>query len=129
MRDPTEIVLERVGDALRHGLGAGSRQLGGYCDGREVYLRQRRDRQLEKCEKPGQSKSNSKKRRSNRPRDEKCGEASFVDLADGERGRRPPIRQSGGEAIEIEVDDGRREKRHRLAQDQAANDRHAERLA
>ncbi len=75
MGDPAQMTLKRVDDARRYRLGACARQLRGHGDGGEVNLRQRRDRQMEECEKAGQSQSKSKKRRSHRPGNEELGEA------------------------------------------------------
>ena len=44
-RDLPELALERRRHQRRHGVGAGARQLGRDLDGREIDLRQRRDRQ------------------------------------------------------------------------------------
>ena len=123
------MALQRRGDAGRHGLRAGAGQLRLHRDGREIDLRQRRDRQLEEREDPGQRDADGQQRGRDRPRDEGGGEVHVGARRRPSRSgaRRPDSRTR--QPVEHQIDHRRGEQRQHLADDQAADDRDAERPA
>ena len=74
-RDLAELALERRGDQRRHRLGAGARQLRRDLDGREIDLRQRRDRQRPIAERAAEHQRDPEQRGRDRPADEGRGDA------------------------------------------------------
>ena len=75
-----ELPLQRRGHQRRDHVGARARKLRGHLDGREVDLRQRRDRQPEVSEQPAQHHRDPEQRRRDRAVDERrrhaCGRAA-----------------------------------------------------
>ena len=120
-----EVALQRRRDAGGHGLGAGARQLRRDRDGREVHLRQRRDRQVEEGGDAGQRHADGQQHRADRAADEGLGEVHRVAAPLGlrrRRGRRRAAADAPLEPVEPQVDHRRGEQRQRLADDQAADD-------
>ena len=69
-----------AGDEVRHRVGIGAGQLRRHLDGREIDLRQRRDRQVHIAEPAGEQRRDGEQRRRDRPADEgrrdaHCGRA------------------------------------------------------
>ncbi len=79
----------------------------------------------------GQRDAERQQRRRDRPRDERRGEVHAPRSLAGVSGaaRRRRAAQRARQAVEAEVDHRRREQRQHLADDQAADDREAERMA
>ena len=68
--DFAEMPLQRARDRRRHGVGARARKLRGDRDGRKIHLRQRRDRQSEERQRPGERDPHRQQGRRDRTRDE-----------------------------------------------------------
>ena len=100
-----ELALQRRRDQLRHRIGVGARQLGGDLDGREVNLRQGRDRQGGVTEKTAQENGYREQRGRDRPMDKEGGDVHSVALvrfgwpSRRWRGRSPLPPSAGGVAL------------------------------
>ncbi len=77
-RDARELLLERSGDRSRHHLGTCARQAGADVDGREIDLRQRRDRQQRIGDPAGQRQRDQQQRGGDRPLNEWSGNAHML---------------------------------------------------
>ena len=127
--DLAEMTFEWLGDAGGHRFRTGAGKLRADRDGRIVDLRQRRDRQFQERENAGQCDAEREQRRRHRPADEWRGNVHSAGASGTIGVAGPAAGQTHRQAVEIKVDDRRGEQREHLADDQAADNGDAERLA
>ena len=127
--DAAELALERRRHRRGHRLRAGAGQAGGDLNRRKLHLRQRRDRQERVAERAGQREGDGEQRRADRPVDEGRGDVHAPPPARRWTDRRRRPARTRRQPIEREIDDRRGVQRQHLAEDQAADDRDAQRPA
>ena len=80
-RDVAELPFQRRGDGRRHDFGTRTRQRRRHTDGREIHLRQRRDRQLQVSDDSRHDDGRREQRRADGTPDEWCGNVHGVSTA------------------------------------------------
>ena len=124
-----EMAFERCRHGRRHRVRARPRHRRKHRDRRKIDLRQRRDRQLQISEKPGERDADGQQRGRDRPLDERRRRVHRLVPSVRPPRRHEPAAQRPAQPVEAEINDRCREQGQQLAENQTADDRHPERVA